>query len=80
MDVSLEPGYNRFKPSSGKAVNLGYMISIDEVFKVSFRKNKYGADLLPFLGNVSTRIILTCDIKRPQRINLLFQSKKIDLM
>merc|ERR1712018_201755 len=29
------PAYNRFKPSSGKAVNLGYMINIEEVFKVS---------------------------------------------
>ena len=30
-----EPGYNRFKPSSSKGVNLAYFIDVNEIFKVS---------------------------------------------
>ena len=45
--VSPEPGYNRFKSSrGGKGVNLGYAITVEEIFKVGFR-----VDLaFPFLG------------------------------
>ena len=38
---SLEPGYSYFKPSkSGKGVNLGYTISVEEIFKVRLQKER----------------------------------------
>ena len=45
-----EPGYNRFKPSSEGSVNLSYMISVAEIFKVHM-------DLIFPLSNVMNIIL-----------------------
>ena len=35
IGYSLEPGYDRFRPPSGSKIDLGFVLYVEEVFKVS---------------------------------------------
>ena len=38
IGYSLEPGYDRFRPPSGSKIDLGFVLYVEEVFKVSMMK------------------------------------------
>ena len=41
IGYSLEPGYDPFRPPSGSKIDLGFVLYVEEVFKVSMMKASF---------------------------------------